>query len=176
MNFKFSALTVFFIILSGLSIDCWAQKKTVSTGSGSQFVITIEHNGQKKEVRYTQFQTADGNAMAEGVQNGRLLLFYGASNSKDEKSFSFQGWIPKPEKGVYELGEESESGAGFNFRTTEFNDVPMFLPKSGSMEITAVPQKGGFVEGTFSIVCENVKDDGSTEIYNISGSFKLKRM
>ena len=156
-----------------------AQKKPVEkadTSSGSWFSMTIEHNGTKTEVKSTQFQTADGNAMSEGAQNGRLLFFYGASNNKDEKSFSFQGWIPKPEKGVYEFGEESESGAGFNVRTTAFNDVPMFMPKSGSMEITNVPLKGGFVEGKFSVVCENVKDDGSTEIYNISGSFRLKRM
>ncbi len=145
-----------------------------SAGSGAMFMMTIEHNGQKTDVSGLQFQSADGNAMNEGAANGRLLFFFGASNSKDEKSFSFQGFIPKAEKGVFKLGDEGD-GAGFNIRTTAYNDVPMFMATSGSYEITAVPLKGGFVEGTFNAVCENVKDDGTTETYTFSGRFKLPR-
>ena len=66
-------------------------------------------------------------------------------------------------------------GASFSVRTTAFNDVPIFMARSGSYEITAVPLKGGLVEGTFTAICDNVKDDGTTETYTFSGSFKLPR-
>ena len=143
-------------------------------GSGALFTMTIEHNGQKVDLSGSQFQSADGNAMNEGASNGRLLLFYGASNSKDEKGFSFQGFIPRAEKGSYQFGDGGD-GASFSVRTTAFNDVPIFMARSGSYEITAVPLKGGLVEGTFTAVFDNVKDDGTTESYTFSGSFKLPR-
>ncbi|HMT08413.1 MAG TPA: hypothetical protein PKA82_10445 [Pyrinomonadaceae bacterium] len=154
----------------------FGQKTTTpkAAGSGAFFSMTIEHNGQKTDVSGLQFQTADGNAMNEGDANSRLMFFFGASNNKDEKSFSFQGFIPTAAKGTYQLGDEGD-GAGFNIRTTAFNNVPMFMAKSGSYEVTAVPLKGGFVEGTFNAVCENVKDDGSTETYTFTGKFKLPR-
>lgn len=168
-------ILLLFIIATALTINCFAQKKTVpkkDESSGSQLVMTIEHNGEKTEIKYSQFITADGTASPEGAANGRFLLFYGASNPKDDKNFMFQGWIPKPEKGTFEIG----GGASFNVMTSLFPNVPLFGAKSGTIEITAMPPKGGFVEGTFSGACENVKDDGTIEKYNISGSFKLKRM
>jgi hypothetical protein len=38
-----------------------------------------------------------------------------------------------------------------------------------------VPLKGGMVEGKFTAVCDNVRDDGTTETYTFSGNFKLPR-
>ena len=155
----------------------FGQKKTVKPVKkttvvvGSQFFMTIEHNGEKTEIRNTQFQTADGMTYAEGAQNGRTILFYGASNNKDDKNFTFQSWIATPAIGTYNIGDK----AGFSLMTSLFSNVPIFLPKSGTITITAMPLKGGFVEGTFEIVCENVTDAGKIEIYNVSGSFKLKR-
>ncbi|MBS1796878.1 MAG: hypothetical protein JSS81_23835 [Acidobacteria bacterium] len=156
------------------SVNAFSQKQPPPKpdASESRFAITIEHDGQKTEIVNTQFQTADGNASAEGAQNGRILLFYGASNDKDEKSFSFQGWVPRPEKGVF----TNENGAGLNFMTSLFSNVPMFIPKTMTVEITAMPLRGGYVEGTFTAVCDNVRDDGSVETYNLSGSFRVKRM
>lgn len=145
-----------------------------ATGSGALFAMTIEHNGQKVDVSGLQFQSADGNAMDEGAANGRLMFFFGASNNKGEQSFSFQGFIPRAEKGTYQFGDEGD-GASFSVRTTAFNDVPMFMARSGSYEITAVPLKGGMVEGKFTAVCDNVRDDGTTETYTFSGNFKLPR-
>jgi hypothetical protein len=164
------------MFIISLSLTCFAQKKTTpkkENDSGSQFEMTIEHNGEKKEIKYTQFQSADGNATAEGSQNKRVMFFYGASNNNDNKNFSFNAMIPTAEKGVYKIGDE---GVSFNLTASEFSNVPMFLPKNGQIEITAMPLKGGFVEGTFSVECQNVKDDGTIETYNVSGSFKLKRM
>ncbi|MBX7055350.1 MAG: hypothetical protein K1X36_10370 [Pyrinomonadaceae bacterium] len=159
------------------SIVAFGQKSVppkAPAGSAALFTMTIEHNGQKVDVNGLQFQSADGNAMNEGAQNGRLMFFYGASNSRDEKSFSFQGFIPRAEKGTYQFGDEGD-GASFSVRTTAFNDVPMFMARSGSYEIISVPLKGGMVEGKFTAVCDNVRDDGTTETYTFTGSFKLPR-
>lgn len=173
MRRAFLILTITILFTSTL----FAQKKTApkkdSGSSGSQFEMTIEHNGEKTEIKYSQFQSADGNAVAEGSQNGRIMFFYGASNNNDDKSFSFNAMIPAAEKGVYKIGDD---GVSFNLMSSQFSNVPMFLPKEGQIEVTAIPQAGGFVEGTFTVVCQNVKDDGSIETYNVSGSFKLKRM
>jgi hypothetical protein len=136
------------------------------------FFMTIEHNGQKTDVKYTQFKSHGGTTIPDGGDSHRLLLTYGASNDSDEKSFSFQGMIPAAVKGTYPMPND---GTSFTLMTSLFPNVPIFMVKSGTYEITAVPQKGGFVEGTFSVVCDNVKDDGSVETYTINGSFKLLR-
>ncbi len=136
------------------------------------FFMTIEHNGRKTDVKYTQFKSHGGTTIPDGGNSHRLLLTYGASNDTDDKNFSFQGMIPVAEKGTYTIPSD---GTTFTLMTSLFPDVPIFLVRSGTYEITAVPQKGGFVEGTFSVVCDNVKDDGSVETYTINGSFKLLR-
>lgn len=141
--------------------------------SGSQFDVTVELNGRKTEIKYLQFESADGMAYSEGAANGRLVLQYGASNSKDEKNFAMMSWIARPEKGEFALGDSN--GASFTFTTSLFSDVPMFIGKEGTIKITAMPQAGGFVEGTFVADCDNVKDDGSVETYHLTGSFKLVR-
>ena len=178
-------LWLMFII--SLSVTCFAQKKTgaksgakkpppTTAKSGpiddTQMVMTIEHNGEKTEIKFSQFQTHGGGTIPDASNPNRLGLFYGASNNKDDKNFSFQGFIPI-EKGTFQIG--NGGNAGFTLMTSLFSNVPMFMAKSGTYEITAMPLKGGFVEGIFSVICENVTNEGKIEIYNISGSFKILR-
>ncbi len=173
-------IITFFFILIALAGVSPAQKagqkapaKKPEVVIGSQLVMTIEHNGSKTEVKYSQFKTADGNATLD--PSGKLVLFYGASNDKDDKSFSFQGWTSTEGKGTFPIGGTNARTTGLSIMTTEFPDV-MFIAKSGSFEITAAPLAGGFVEGTFSVACEVLTSEGNVETYNIIGSFKLKRM
>ena len=148
-----------------------AAKKPTAT-SGSIFEMTIEHNGQKTEIKSTQFQTADG--MAVNADQGRVTLFYGASNNNNDKSFSFNGWVPIGQTGIFKLGDDNDRG--FSVVTSVIPNVPMFIPeKCGTIEITNNPTKGGFVVGTFRSNCKVVTDAGTLEDYTISGSFKLAR-
>lgn len=168
-------LLVILVITIALSLSGLAQKKPASkTGpiDETTYSMTIEHNGEKTEVKHSQFKTHGGTSAPDGSVPNRLLFMYGASNDIDDKSFSFNGWIPATAKGTYTVGN---GGAGFSLMTTAFPDVPIFLVKSGSYEITAVPLKGGFVEGTFSMICENITNEGKVETYNISGAFKVLR-
>jgi hypothetical protein len=181
---------VLFAIIIGLSINSFAQRKpapkptkqTQPTNSSenksgaiddTMFFITVEHNGEKTELKYTQFENHAGNATPDGGK-GRMGFFYGAGNSvKNDDDFEFVGMIPAAAKGTYQFGTD---GVMFYFKADEFPNVPMFLCKSGSYEITAMPLAGGFVEGTFSAACKNITNDGEVENYNLSGSFKLLRM
>ncbi|MFT3746075.1 MAG: hypothetical protein QM785_17525 [Pyrinomonadaceae bacterium] len=168
-------ILLFFVMIAGLVFSANAQPKKAASKAGpvdeTTFFATIEHNGEKTEIKYSQFITHGGTTIPDGSSPGRMLLTYGASNNKDDKSFSFQGQIPASAKGSYPIG----SGAAFNLMTTAFPNVPMFMASSGSYEIGATPLKGGFVDGTFSVVCKNVDKDGNEDVYNISGSFHLLR-
>lgn len=164
-----------FTIAVALCVNCFAQRKPVNkkdTSSGSQLVMSIEHNGEKKEIKYSQFQTYDGNSLLNA--DGKFTLFYGASNAKDSESFAFQGWIPSAQSGIFQIGGD-EAKAGFNVMTTAFPNISMLIAQSGKIEITAMPLYGGFVVGTFEGVCETVTNEGSVEKYAVSGSFKLVR-
>jgi hypothetical protein len=163
------------VLAAFICIPAFAQKakpKTKSVGSGSTFEMTIERDGQKTEIKWTQFQSADGNAV--NADKGRVNLFYGASNSNDEKSFMFNGWVPAGETGTFTIG--SGPSVGFSAQTSLLSNVPIFMPdKGGTVTIDANPTQGGFVTGTFQGVCKNVTDAGTVEEYKISGSFKLAR-
>lgn len=162
----------FLTLLLGISVTANAQPKKTAPKTGpvddATFVATIKHNGEKTEIKHTQFVTHGGTTIPAG---NILMLSYGASNNKDEKNFAFQGQIPAAVKGTYPIG----SGVSFNLSTTSFPKIPLFMAESGSYEIGAVPLKGGFVQGTFSFVCKNVDKDGNEEVYNISGSFRILR-
>lgn len=153
----------------------FAQKTPVkkpSATSGSSFEMSIEHNGQRTDIRSTQFQSADGNAFA--ADQGRVTLFFGASNDKDDKNLTFNGWVPAGQTGTFTLGESSS--VGFSAMTSLFSNVPLFMPeRGGTVEITNNPMKGGFVTGTFSAHCKVVTEAGTVEDYTIIGSFKLSR-
>ena len=181
---------IVFAIIIGLCASGFAQRKpapktskqtTPSTNSENKsgtiddtmFFITVEHNGEKTELKYTQFENHAGNATLEDGK-GRMNFFYGAGNSvKNDEDFEFIGMIPAAAKGTYQFGT---TGTMLSFKADKFPNVPMFLCKSGTYEITAMPLVGGFVDGTFSAACENVTNDGKIENYNLSGSFKLLRM
>lgn len=140
---------------------------------GTFFLIEILHNGEKTELANTQFEEGAGNASVE--PSGRMNFFYGAGNSvKNDDDFMFTGMISAAEKGSFALGT---SGVSFSFKADKFPNVLIFLCKSGSYDITAMPLAGGFVEGTFTANCiGEVHDDGSLEKYSMSGRFKLLRM
>jgi hypothetical protein len=179
-----------FVTITALCTISFAQRKTApkptkqtnpSTKSENKsgaiddtmFFITVEHNGEKTELKYTQFEEHGGTATLE-TGKGRIIFFYGASNSvKNDKDFEFVGMISAAAKGTYQFGT---TGTMFSFKADEFPNVPMFMCKSGNYEITAMPLAGGFVEGRFSAACENVTNDGEVENYNLRGSFKLLRM
>ena len=167
---------VFLVIGFSLAISVSAQKtgakKPADTSSGSQMDVVIEKGGIKTEIKSSQFQTRDGNAFA--ADQGRLTLFFGASNSNDARNLSFNGWIPAGETGVFKIGDGP--GAGFSLITSVFSNIPMFLPeKGGTIEITDNPKMGGFVVGTFHGTCKAVTDAGTLEEFTISGSFRLAR-
>ena len=165
-------ILLFLTLLLGLAAIANAQPKKTAPKTGpvdeATFFATIEHNGEKTEIKHTQFVTHGGTTIPAG---NLLMLSYGASNNKDDKNFAFQGQIPSAAKGTYPIG----SGASFNLSTTSFPNIPLFMAESGSYEIGAVPLKGGFVQGTFSVVCKNVDKDGNEDVYNISGSFRILR-
>lgn len=146
-----------------------------SEGDGSMFFITIEHNGEKTEIAYTQYETYGGQAMLENEKSNRLTFFYGASNSvKNDEDFMFMGMIARPEKGSYPFGKD----VTFSFKSDKFPNVPIFGCEAGSYEIEAVPLKGGFVVGSFTAQqCSGeMREDGTSEKYSMSGRFKLMRM
>lgn len=142
----------------------------------STFTMTIEHNGTKTVVSSDQFKTRGGNFLGNAGDNrGRTMFTFGASNDTDDKSFSFQGWDPGTKPGVYQMPSENGE-TGITIMTSAFPNVPIFGAKSGTVEIITMPAPGGFVVGKFSIIAENVTNDGQTETYNISGNFSLYRM
>jgi len=163
-------------IALALTISGFAQKKPVkkaAASSGSNFEVTIEHNGQKTEIKWTQFVTADGTAV--NADQGRVMLFFGGSNTKDEKNVAFNGWVPIGQTGTFSTG--AGPGAGFSVMTSIFSNVPIFGPgKDGVIEITNNPTHGGFVTGTFRGTCDVMTSSGEVEKYTVSGSFTLKRM
>ncbi|HRH44924.1 MAG TPA: hypothetical protein PKY82_25020 [Pyrinomonadaceae bacterium] len=152
-------------------------KKTTKNNedNSSMFFITIVHNGEKNELAYTQFENHDGNAMIENEHSGRMTFFYGGGNSvKNNDDFMFNGMIPTAAKGSYAFGS---SGVMFSFKASQFPNVPVFLCESGGYEISAMPLRGGFVEGNFTANCiGEVHDDGTSEKYTMNGKFKLLRM
>lgn len=141
---------------------------------GSTFFITIEHNGEKTELAYTQFENHDGNAMLENEKSDRMTFFYGAGNDRaNDESFMFNGMIPTAAKGNYLLGT---NGVMFGFMSTKFPNVPMFICQSGNYDIITMPLRGAFLEGNFTAQCTGeIRDDGSSEKYTLSGKFKLLR-
>jgi len=172
MNYKILAAFTMTLFLFSFGFAQKAKPKKPSAGSGSTFEMTIEHNGQKTEIKWTQFVTADGNAV--NADRGRVMLFYGASNTKVEKNFSFNGWVPIGQTGTFTMGDGPE--AGFSLMTSIFSNVPIFMPETGgTIEITNNPTQGGFVVGTFHGTCKAITDAGSIEEYTVSGSFSLAR-
>ncbi len=170
------SITLVFVLMLITAISCLAQKQPARPSapslSNGQFDITIEHNGDKTEIKSTQFQNADGFFLDN--ENGLLSISFRADNDKDEKKISITGRLPKAVAGTYPLGV-GEGTALFNIESSEFPKVPLFFAKSGSIEISSMPLAGGFIAGSFKEICENGTDDGRMETYTVSGSFKFRR-
>lgn len=134
--------------------------------------MTIEHNGAKTAITSEQFKTVGGQFLTNsGDPKHPTMLNYGASNDTDERNFSFQGWTAAT-AGTYALPGD----LGITIMTSVFPNVPIFAPKSGTLEIKTMPAPSGFVVGKFTMVSENVTSDGQIETYNITGNFSLYRM
>lgn len=143
------------------------------TSSGSSMEIVVLHNGTKTEIRSSVFKSHDGYALKQ--PDGKLMLFYGASNTADEESFSFSGMINGISTGIYAMGGVN-SQATWSLTATAIKGATMLLPQEGgTVEITSAPTMGGFVVGTFHAKCQAVMESGSVEDFDVSGSFKLAR-
>lgn len=157
-----------------------APARNISGPEASVITISAEHNGEKTEIRNTQFETWGGTAVPNGTGTS-LILNYGASNSrKNNESFSWMFTIPKAEKGVYTVNERQGNGPGtsLQFMTSAFPSIPLFICKSGSITIEDCPLPGGFVKGTFNVVLTGgVTTDGQLDesLYTVSGSFSILR-
>jgi hypothetical protein len=154
--------------------------KKINGPEASIISMTIEHNGQKTEINNKQFETWGGTSISAGAGKA-IILNYGASNSKkNNDSFSWMFTIPKAEKGIYTVGDRAGEGpvTSLTFSTSAFPNIPMFMCKSGSIEIASCPSAGGFVTGTFSVVLTGgVTSDGQLDEseYQLSGSFSILR-
>lgn len=167
-------LMVCVLVLATTAVS--AQKpgpKKPDTSSGSTMEIVVEHNGTKTEIKSSVFKSHDGYAMKQ--PDGKLMLFYGASNSMDEESFSFSGNVSGVSTGIYPMGGEN-SKATWNLTATAIKGATMLLPQEGgTVEITSSPVVGGFVVGKFHAKCQAVMESGTIEEFDVSGSFKLVR-
>lgn len=170
-------LFVSFVIMTAFAFSsAFAQKShKVDPLDATSFFITIERNGEKTELKSTQFENHDGIAFTNDSDHGKMTMSSRAGNEKiNEENFAFTGSLMNDAKGSFKLGQAD--GTVFTFMTTKFSYIPQFLCTTGAYDITAMPLKGGYVEGTFSANCDAASADGSQlEHYTLSGSFKLLR-
>ncbi len=171
---KSTALVFVLMLITALS--CLAQKQKVPPPAPSfvngEFDITIEHNGNKTEIKSTQFQNSAGFFLDN--ESGLLTIGFRADNDKDERKISINGRLPRAAAGTYPLGI-GEGTALFNIETSEFPKA-LFYAKSGSIDISNMPLAGGVINGTFNEICEVGTDDSDKlETYTVSGTFKFRR-
>ncbi len=152
-----------------------AGKAAAAVGDGSMFAITIAHNGEKVELTSTQFEDYSGIAFTNDASHGKMTLTArGGNEKKNDDQYSFSGSLANDAKGPFELGKAD--GTNFAFMTSKFPAVPQFNCSTGAYDITAMPLKGGFVQGTFSANCDAPSPDGERlDHYTLTGSFKLLR-
>jgi hypothetical protein len=169
---------VLFAIVIVLGSSVFAQKKTtpeeIDPLAATMFFITIEHNGEKMELKHTQFENWAGQAATNDSAHGLMTIFFRAGNDKkNDDMFSFEGSLGNDAKGTFPL---EVNQTHFRFGATQLPNHPELLCQSGAYQITAMPLKGGYVEGTFTVACKDANKGEADGIYNLSGSFKLLRM
>lgn len=169
-------VVIFLSIFTFAALAVSAQRKPVAkpdTSSGSTMDIVVTHNGTKTEIKSTVFSSHDGYALKQ--PDGKLMLFYGASNSVNDESFSFSGSVSGTTVGIYPMGGEN-SKASWSLTATAIKGATMLLPQEGgAVEITSAPSMSGFLVGTFHAKCQAVMESGTVEEFDVSGSFKLIR-
>ncbi|MGI8786219.1 MAG: hypothetical protein ACR2HG_00470 [Pyrinomonadaceae bacterium] len=168
-------LLVLFAVSIALGGSIFAQKKAskeIDYLAPTMFFITIEHNGEKMDIKSTQFENWGGTAATNDSAHGLMSLGFRAGNDKkNDDNFSFEGSIGNDEKGTFPL---EVNQTHFTFMATKL--PPELLCQNGTYQITAMGLKFGYVEGTFSANCKAPSSDGEKfEDYNLSGSFKLWR-
>lgn len=166
-----------------LNLACSAQKikpkpankvspKPAANAVVPLFNMEFEIDGKKTIVSSSDFEDHDGYVTDE--TKGRQMLFFGAGNSKkNDDSFMVNGLIGSASTGTFTFGT-SEASLGI-MNVAAFPDIPIFSAKSGTLTITRMPARGGWVEGTFSMESESMDNAYKTVHATITGSFKIKR-
>jgi len=167
----FTALLL--LTFSAVSDAQKVNKGKPDTSSGSSMDLTIAREGQKTEIRSTQYSTHDGYIMKN--PGGDFMIFFGASSSGDGPSFSLTGQLKGDKPGTYAIGGE-DSKAGFNLQASILKGTTMLMPQeNGEIVITSFPLAGGFVTGSLHATCQTVTEAGTVETYDVSGTFRLIR-
>ena len=166
------------VIIAAALTTAYSQKtaKTAAVGDGTFFSITIEHNGEKVELQSTQYEGYWGIASTDDSSHGKMRLQARAGNEKkNDDRYEFVGSIANDAKGSFEFRKDDGTNPP-SFTTTKFPTISPFVCQTGAYDITAMPLKGGFVQGTFTANCEAPSPDGDRlDHYSLTGSFKLLR-
>lgn len=173
---KVRALLSFLALFLFFTVDASAQKAVKPKGdasSGSTMELTIIREGQKTEIRSTQYETHDGYLLKN--PNGEFMIFFGAGSSGDGPSFTLTGQLKGDKPGTFAIGGENAK-AGFNLQASVLKGTTMLAPEdNGEIIITSFPLAGGYVTGTLHALCQTVTEDGNVQKYDVSGTFRLIR-
>jgi uncharacterized protein YdeI (BOF family) len=163
------------IVLLLISVSAIAQKRAAKKSSpivsGAMFHVVVEYKG-RKEFFSTQYQNHDG-MLYPVDNNGRLTIFYAADNDKSEDRMSVSGVITAAEQRAFNFNDNS---AHLSVMISNYPEIPAFILTSGSINITAMPLKGGLVRGTFTGSGSFVDQAGVKTDYTLTGDFSLNRM
>jgi len=169
---KAKVITIVLLLISVAAIaQKRAAKKSSPMVSGATFHVVVEYKG-RKEFFSTQYQNHDG-MLYPVDNNGKLTIFYAADNDKSEDRISVSGVITAAEQRAFSFDDNS---AHLSIMLSNYPEVPAFELSSGSINITAMPLKGGLVRGTFTGSGSVVNDAGQKTDYTLTGDFSLTRM